>query len=206
MKSFSNQNTVSTQSNSTISKKFANLIMAANTDMVTPVGLLFGANKVGVEIASLCGYDPYEGCGNIVELDEIHEIRVRNVWIGHGFWAGLGSIFTAPLAGSAITHWWVEIETRNGHWYCAQWESTKEKGHYLCLNRCNSLHDVTETGKWEANCKGQSKDITTRYQYKVPSYKTKTIGDLKQLMRKQGYYSLVSNNCQHFGARVYQWI
>eukprot|EP01084_Bolivina_argentea_P257798 434423_1 len=180
--------------------------MAANTDMTTPVGLFFGAHKLGVEICSAIGLNPFETCGDINYSDEIYEIRVRNCWIGHGFWAGLGSIFSGPLAGSAITHWWVEIETRNGHWYCAQWESTNDKGHYLCLNRCSSLSDVTETGKWEAGCKGQSKDITTRYQYKCPKSKTKTIGDLIKIMKKQGPYHLVSNNCQHFGARVYQWI
>eukprot|EP00483_Globobulimina_turgida_P009985 UN10004 len=179
--------------------------MAVNTDMATPIGLLFGGNKIAVEVAAVLGHDTYESAGNIIKSDEIHEIRVRNVWIGHGFFSAIGSLFTGPLAGSAITHWWVEVETRNGHWYCAQWESTKSKGHYICLNRCSSLSDVPETGKWEAGCKGQSKDITTRYSYKVPSSKTKTIAGLIKLMRNQGYYSLVSNNCQHFGARVYDW-
>eukprot|EP00483_Globobulimina_turgida_P013380 UN13404 len=180
--------------------------MAANTDMATPVGLLFGGFKAVNELVATV-YTPFETAGNINYSDEIHEIRVRNCWIGHGFWAGLGSMLTGPLAGSAITHWWVEVETRNGHWYCAQWESTGSKGHYLCLNRCSSLSDVTETGKWEAGCKGKSKDITTRYTYTCPKSKKKTIRHLvDQVMKKQGVYLLVSNNCQHFGARVYQWI
>eukprot|EP01083_Nonionella_stella_P157585 511781_1 len=147
---------------------------------------------------------PFELHGSIDRSDEIHEIRVRNVWIGHGFWAGLGSIFTGPLAGSAITHWWVEIETKNGNWYCAQWESTKSKGHYLCLSRQSSLHAVTKRGKWEACCENEAKNITTRHSYK-PSRK-RTIGDLIKMMEKQGVYNLVINNCQHFGQRVYNWI
>eukprot|EP01084_Bolivina_argentea_P218867 371326_1 len=179
--------------------------MTANTDMATPIGLLFGVNKIAVEVAALIGHR-YESCGSIDESDEIHEIRVRNVWIGHGFFAGIASLFTAPLAGSAVTHWWVEIETKTGQWYCAQWESTTSKGHYICLNREDSISDVTEQGKWEAGSKGESKDITNRYSYTVPSYKTKTIGGLIKLMKKQGYYSLVSNDCQHFAIRTYQWV
>jgi len=54
---------------------------------------------------------PFETSGNINEADEIYEIRVRNVWIWHGFWSGLASIVTGPLGGSSVTHWWVEIET-----------------------------------------------------------------------------------------------
>ena len=49
--------------------------------------------------------------GYIAESDEIYEIRVRSIWIVHGFWAGLGSVFTSVTSNS-ITHWWVEIETK----------------------------------------------------------------------------------------------
>ena len=58
--------------------------------MISPVGLFLVGHKIAVEFTNT----PFETWGDIDEDDEIHEIRVRNCWIGHGFWAGLGSIFT----------------------------------------------------------------------------------------------------------------
>eukprot|EP01083_Nonionella_stella_P072843 196544_1 len=196
--------------------------MAANSDMVTPLGLFFSPHKIAIEFSST----PFEEHGAIDRSDEIYEIRVRNVWIGHGFWAGLGSIFTGPLAGSSITHWWVEIETKNGHWYCAQWESMKapkdiepkgsidyddvyydeDDAPYLCLSRQSSLSDVTWRGKWEACCQNKSKSVTTRYKHKCDKNSSRTIGDLMAMMKQQGHYHLVNNNCRHFGTRMNQWI
>eukprot|EP01083_Nonionella_stella_P072840 196541_1 len=174
--------------------------MAINIDMmmIMPVGLRLSPWNDQI---NTCYPTPFETSGAIDPTDEIYEIRVRNVWMGDGIWAFL----KAPLTGSPITHWWVEIETKNGNWYCAQWESTTSKGHYLCLSRQSSLHAVTKRGKWEACCENEDKSITTKYSYKVEA-RTRTIGGLIQMMKRQGIYHLVSNNCQHFGARVYQWI
>ena len=178
-----------------------------NTDMFTPLGLLNSPIKL---VKTKGGYStPLSFSGSINRDDKIHKIRVLNAWIGHGAISGFFSIFTAPLAGSAITHWWVEIQTKEGHWYIAQWEPTKEApGDRLFLRRRKSQSAVTEAGKAIAGAKkGEWKEITPRKTYTVPKDKKRSIGDLiDKCMKKQGRYNLVGNNCQHFGLNVYNWI
>eukprot|EP01084_Bolivina_argentea_P257796 434421_1 len=90
--------------------------MAINIDMmmIMPVGLRLSPWNDQI---NTCYPTPFETSGAIDPSDEIYEIRVRNVWMGDGIWA----LLKAPLTGNPITHWWIEIETKNGHWYCAQW-------------------------------------------------------------------------------------
>lgn len=131
--------------------------------------------------------------------DRIIGIRVRNCWIGHGFWAGLGSFFTCPLAGSSITHWWVEIETEKG-WYCAQFG----QGNILRLSKHYSLSEVTEEGKGAANARGENKNITTK---KTDKPSSRTMADVVQFMEEyNGCYDLILNNCQDFALALYIWI
>ena len=147
----------------------------------------------------------YGGTGFIGESfcnlfsDQIIKIRVRNCWIGHGFWAGLGSVFSGALSGSSITHWWVEIETKQG-WYCAQFGS----GNELRLTKHYSLLEVDDEGKSVVGARGESKSITTKKRYK-PSYRT--MADVVQFMEKyNGHYHLLTNNCQNFGLEFFKWI
>eukprot|EP01083_Nonionella_stella_P072842 196543_1 len=192
--------------------------MAINIDMmmIMPVGLRLSPWNDQI---NTCYPTPFETSGAIDPSDEIYEIRVRNVWMGDGIWA----LLKAPLTGNPITHWWIEIETKNGHWYCAQWESMKapspklkdeyddvyydeDDAPYLCLSRQSSLSDVTWRGKWEACCQNKSKSVTTRYKHKCDKNSSRTIGDLMAMMKQQGHYHLVNNNCRHFGTRMNQWI
>ena len=64
--------------------------MAANTDMFTPVGLLFSPLKVANLVKNVFEKTSVEQYGMINKSDEIYEIRVRNIWIIHGFFAAIG--------------------------------------------------------------------------------------------------------------------
>lgn len=130
--------------------------------------------------------------------DVIVKVRVRNCWIGHGFWAFLGSIFTRPLAGSTITHWWVEIETEKCY-YCAQF-----KYDILELTKHGSISEVTEEGKSAANCRGKEKNITTKYFCYPKNKKMKHI--VVGMMIANGSYNLVTNNCQDFAKALLQFL
>eukprot|EP00486_Rosalina_sp_Unknown_P015794 CAMPEP_0201583086 /NCGR_PEP_ID=MMETSP0190_2-20130828/94085_1 /ASSEMBLY_ACC=CAM_ASM_000263 /TAXON_ID=37353 /ORGANISM="Rosalina sp." /LENGTH=94 /DNA_ID=CAMNT_0048024283 /DNA_START=32 /DNA_END=313 /DNA_ORIENTATION=- len=90
-----------------------------NTDMITPLGLINAPAKlVDKYVRSTPLYIDED---NIDRTDEIWTIEVRNAWEGHGLFAAIGSLVTAPLAGSAVTHWWVEIQTTDYDFYIAQW-------------------------------------------------------------------------------------
>ena len=133
--------------------------------------------------------------------DEVIKIRVRNIWIGNGAVAFLGSIFSGPLVGSNITHWWVEIETKQA-WYCAQFNGSRE----LALTKHSSCWDVTEQGKSAAGSRGESKDITTRDSYDC-SGEGICISDIVSFMKSfNGTYNLVTNNCQHFAISLHQMV
>ena len=133
--------------------------------------------------------DPYDA------NDKVVSYKVKSVWIGHGFWAGLGSIFTGLLTTNSITHWWVEIETVNG-WYNAQfWKPV------LTLTKCQSRGEVTRVGKRAANCEYDSKNITCKFSSNNP--RQCDMGDVVQFIyryaEEMGPYNLISNNCQYFG-------
>lgn len=122
---------------------------------------------------------------------QIHKIKVRSVWLGHGFWAAVGSAVTGPTTGSSITHWWVEIETRDpSTWYCAQFMAPN-----LVLTKHNTHEEVTNHGKHAA---GRSGDINISD--KVVFYPTNlTMKEVRDWMGTYNAdYDLLKNNCQHF--------
>ena len=74
----------------------------------------------------------------------------------------------------------------------------------MCLSRQSSSAKAAKRGKWEANCENESKNISLKYHHKLKN--KRTINDVIGFMKRQGKYDLISNNCQHFGTRLYHWI
>ena len=66
--------------------------------------------------------------------DKIVSVRVRSIWLGHGAIAAPLSVVTTALTGNQCAHYWVEIETQNGDYYCAQFTCKK----ILSLRKCRS--------------------------------------------------------------------
>eukprot|EP00484_Ammonia_sp_Unknown_P029309 CAMPEP_0197029912 /NCGR_PEP_ID=MMETSP1384-20130603/9255_1 /TAXON_ID=29189 /ORGANISM="Ammonia sp." /LENGTH=179 /DNA_ID=CAMNT_0042459159 /DNA_START=87 /DNA_END=623 /DNA_ORIENTATION=- len=175
----------------------------ANKELFTPIGLL----NLPFKLKQLCD-TPMRFVGDIDRSEEIQRIAVRNTWIYNGFLAAIGSVFSGPLTGNSVTHWWVEIQTRKGNWYCAQWEVWREGGKncdVLVLRRCASQSAVTAAGRSTAN--NTDGNISTKEgPYTLGKNRKRTIGGLiSEVMSEQGIYDLVSNNCQHFSIRAYNW-
>jgi hypothetical protein len=129
--------------------------------------------------------------------DEVYEIRVRVIWLCHGFWAALGSAISG-ITGNPLTHWWVEIKTKTGKWYCAQFNHDAR----LTLTREYDQYYVTQRGK-RAACRHYEKNINVSEKYTCrPS--NKTMRNIVKFMESyDGNYRLITNNCQHFGKGLY---
>ena len=153
-----------------------------------------GSNILGKRPRVTGDYHYSERCLRVVR------IRVRSIWLRHGSYASVGSAITTVATGNPLTHWWVEIETEDNVWYCAQFGNQD-----LLLTRHYSSHSVTLEG---FSCVGRSGrlNVTDKRSY---SPSNRTIGDVIDMMEdycNRGPYNLVSNNCQDFGEYFYQWI
>ncbi|ETO15187.1 hypothetical protein RFI_22178 [Reticulomyxa filosa] len=132
-----------------------------------------------------------------IELDDkVVELTVFSVWLCHGIAAAPGSVFSS-VTGNSVTHWWVQLQTKNA-WYCAQFA-----GSILELTKHSDPSEVTTRGK---SCRktDEKVNITKKFSSKP---ETRTMRDVVEFMRKyNGFYDLVSNNCQDFATTMYKWI
>jgi hypothetical protein len=117
--------------------------------------------------------------------------------------AGLGSVFTGPLTGNSLTHWWVEIETctsGEGEYFILQFDGNED----VTLKECPSIEDITTAGKRVVNAHEEFKNITVKYDW-CPQ--EKYMGDVFALahtyVESYGQYHLIRNNCHHLSERFY---
>lgn len=149
------------------------------------------------------GYRLHQECrrGGKFGTIQLYRCTVRSIWLGNGFWSGIGSIFTGIIAGQALTHWWVEIETTaNGinRFYILQW-----CGNGICLFPCKNRDEVTYLGKEAAlGVKStDSKNISNKYKWCT---KDKYIADVYEWCERQNpNYDLLNNNCKHIAEKFY---
>ena len=131
--------------------------------------------------------------------DRVKYVRVKSIWIGPGFWAGLGSIFTGLLTANSITHWWVEEET-NGGWYCVQFDKPD-----LTITKCKHQAGVTACGFAAVGYPpNKDKNISVKYSGSVNGWQTMgDVADFVKFYASCGRYDVILNNCQHFGKSFY---
>lgn len=96
--------------------------------------------------------------------DKIVRIRVRSIWLVHGSYAAVGSIFSSIRYGLSLTHWWVEIKcvdnnTNNIIYYCAQFGSDQ----LLRLSRHKNMNKCTRKGKSGCLRHKTKCDISNKY-------------------------------------------
>lgn len=146
---------------------------------------------------------PFGSTKNIDRSDKVIHVRVKAVWLIHGAVAAPFSIVTGLLSANPITHWWVELKTKKGSWYCAQFDKPK-----LTLTKCRTQNDVTEHGKRAGGRAGEDVNITVKEDCSLGDGYF-TIGDVAEWMKKfgtTGEYDFILNNCQDFGKHFYKWI
>eukprot|EP00483_Globobulimina_turgida_P011721 UN11743 len=161
----------------------------SNTDFFKTVSVACSDESASAKAAYYTNYSIVEKSINC--SDKIVHIRVRSIWIHHGSISAVESVFTGIATGSTVTHWWVEIETENSSWYCAQWKKPD-----LVLSSHDSRYGVAEEGKSAIGAEGDSKNITNKHDF---STRGRTIGDLRNWMndyhKASGAYDVVNNNC-----------
>ena len=138
---------------------------------------------------------------NIDPSMSIKSIKINSVYIGNGILAFLGSLITLPLAGSSITHWWVEIEASNNTFYNAQFDGDN----ILRLSLHKNAGEVDRKGIMGCGCRADEKK---KFMCKGRgSVKNKTIGDVVKFMEEyNGKYSLIFNNCQLFAKKLSKFL
>merc|ERR1719291_869335 len=127
-----------------------------------------------------------------------------NCWIGHGVFSFVGSLVTGLATGMSITHWWVEVFTKSGRWYCAQkyLDCVALLGHH-------GQEDVTSCGKEAIGCSPNTfKELGEKMSGTpaIDDLSVQDVMDLISLIAKNGKYQLYNNNCQHFAVNLFNAI
>ena len=139
--------------------------------------------------------------------DIVKHVRVKAVWMGRNYWAGIGNSVTGLLTtANPTTYSWVEIETYSGWYYCVQFGKPKN----ITMTRCDSDTDVTACGLANVGYSAHIKSRIVSVKYSVRVDRKVTMHEVTDFIKRynasEGCYNLVSNNCQHFGKAFYYWI